>query len=288
MDRYINKSNRDQVSFLPTCLDDKIAADNVVRAIDVIVDNVEVKELGFTHCKTATTGRKPYSPNDMFKLYMYSYFNGIRSSRKIEKECHRNIEVMWLINELKPDLKTIADFRKDNKEQIKLAFSKFSMICDSLGLIGKEMVAVDGSKFRASNSRLAYHSEKKIEKKIEHLNRAADQYVALLDNCDTQESGSDISTLSKDEIEMKIKKINDRLDELENLKKKVKESGSIYTTDKDSRMMKTNNNGYDICHNVQVAVDDANHIVVALEVTSQPIDKEQLHSVTEGEGRATG
>ncbi len=106
-------------------------------------------------------------------LYAYSYFNGIRSSRKIERECYRNIEVLWLINELKPDFKTIADFRKNNKKQIKAASKKFSLICDELGLVGKEMVAVDGSKFRANNSRLAYHSEKKIQKKIEHYNRTA-------------------------------------------------------------------------------------------------------------------
>ena len=120
-----------------------------MRAIDAIVESMEILALGFKYSETASTGCKPYSPVDMFKLYTYSYFNSIRSSRKIERECSRNIEVMWMINDLAPDFKTIADFRKDNKEAIKKAFSKFSMICDSLGLIGKEIVAVDGSKFRA-------------------------------------------------------------------------------------------------------------------------------------------
>jgi transposase len=271
MDRYIEKGDRGQLSILPMCLDEMIAEDNVVRAIDAIVDNMNVKELGFTHCDTATTGRKPYSPVDMFKLYTYSYFNGIRSSRKIERECYRNIELMWLLNELKPDFKTIADFRKDNKKQIKLAFRKFSMICDELGLIGKEMVAVDGSKFRASNSRLAYHSEKKIEKKIEHFNNVAEKYIALLDNCDNQENASGTSKLTRDEIQIKIENIDKRLLELEKLKKHVHDNGSIYENDKDSRMMKTNNNGCDICHNVQVAVDDTNHLVVAVDVSSHPI-----------------
>jgi transposase len=141
---------------------DIITPDCEVRAIDAIVDKIDIQSIGFTYSETKETGRKPYSPVDMFKLYAYSYLNGIRSSRKIERECHRNIETMWLISGLKPDFKTIADFRKNNKNQIKQAFHKFSMICDELGLIGKEMVAVDGSKFRASNSRLAYHSEKKI------------------------------------------------------------------------------------------------------------------------------
>lgn len=175
----------------------------------------------FTYSETKDIARKPYNPVDMFKLYAYGYFNGIRSSRKIERECYRNIEVMWLINGLKPDFKTIADFRKNNKEQIKQAFHKFSMICDELGLIGKEMVAVDGSKFRASNSRCAYHSERKVQKKIEH-----------------------------------------------------------YETDPDSRMMQANNKGCDICHNVQIAVDDKNHMIVAVDVTSEPVDKEQLYNIS--------
>ena len=186
---------------------------------------------------------------------------------------------MWLINGLKPDFKTIADFRKDNKKPIKQAFHKFSMICDELGLIGKEMVAVDGSKFRASNSRFAYHSEKKIEKKIEHYNKVSEQYLALLDSCDAQENDRSTPKLSRAEIETKIENINKRLAELEELKQQVKETGTIYDTDPDARMMQTNNKGCDICHNVQVAVDDKNHLVVAVDVISQPVDKEQLHNM---------
>lgn len=262
------------------CLDDMISSDCEVRAIDAIVDRMDIQSMGFTYSETKETGRKPYSPIDMFKLYIYSYFNGIRSSRKIERECYRNIEVLWLINELKPDFKTIADFRKDNKKQIKLAFRKFSMICDELGLIGKEMVAVDGSKFRANNSRMAYHSENKLQKKIEHYNKTAEKYLSLLDSCDIEESNCGATKLSRTEIEAKVEGINNRLAELEILKQQVKKSGSIYTTDPDSRMMKTNNNGCDICHNVQVAVDDKNHLVVAVDVTSQPVDKEQLHNIS--------
>ena len=169
MDRYKSVENREQINLMPMCLDDMISPDSEVRAIDAIVEKMDIQSIGFTYSETKDTGRKPYSPVDMFKLYAYSYFSGIRSSRKIERECYRNIEVMWLINGLKPDFKTIADFRKDNKKPIKQAFHKFSMICDELGLIGKEMVAVDGSKFRASNSRLAYHSEKKTEKKRQEI-----------------------------------------------------------------------------------------------------------------------
>ena len=218
MDRCKSVDNRDQMNLMPMCMDDIISPDSEVRAIDAIVDKMDIPSIGFTYSVTKETGRKPYNPVDMFKLYAYSYFNGIRSSRKIERECYRNIEVMWLINGLKPDFKTTADFRKDNKKQIKLAFHKFSMICDELGLIGKEMVAMNGSEFRASNSRLAYHSEKKIERKIEHYNKTVEQYLILLDSCDEQESDSITPKLSRAEIEEKIEDINKRLAELEELK----------------------------------------------------------------------
>lgn len=239
---------------------------------------MDIGSLGFTYSETKHTGRKPYDPVDMFKLYAYSYFNGIRSSRKIERECYRNIELMWLINRLRPDFKTIADFRKNNKKAIKEAFKKFSMICSELGLIGKEIVAVDGSKFRASNSLLAYCSENKINEKIKHHTEMAEQYMKLLDTCDEEEP--DQPKYTKEELTAKIDKINQRLDQLKALKKEIAESGAIYETDKDSRMMRTNNNGTDICHNVQIAVDDKHHLVVAVDVTSEPVDKGQLHNIS--------
>ena len=276
INRYVTAGNREQISVFPMCLDEMIAPDNEVRAIDAIVDRMDILSMGFTYSKTKDTGRKPYNPVDLFKLYAYCYLNGIRSSRKIERECYRNIEVFWLMRELKPDFKTIADFRRNNKKQFKKAFTKFSMICDELGLIGKEMVAIDGSKFRASNSRLAYNSFYKVEKKIEYYRKAAEHYLSLLENCDRQESDGAKAKPSKDEIEAKVERVNRRLNELEVMKKEVQENGAIYTTDPDSRMMKTNG-GLDICHNVQIAVDDKSHLVVAVDVTSEPVDKEQLH-----------
>ncbi|PKM80199.1 MAG: DDE transposase [Firmicutes bacterium HGW-Firmicutes-13] len=181
----------------------------------------------------------------MFKLYTYSYFNGIRSSRKINKECYRNIEVMWLINRLKPDFKTIADFRKDNKKQ---------------------------------NGRKAYHTEKKLLKTKEYYIQAAEKY--LLDQYDREESSTETASLSKEEIEAKVKGIHDHLSELEVLEKQVKENGPIYKSDPDSRMMRTSNYGGDICHNVQIAVDDKAHLVVAVDVTSEPVDKQQFYNIT--------
>jgi Transposase and inactivated derivatives len=279
MKRYASVGNREQISLLPMCLDDMIAEDNVVRAIDAIVDNIDIPSLGFTHSETAFTGRKPYNPVDMFKLYIYSYFNGIRSSRKIEKECYRNIEVMWIINELKPDFKTISDFRKDNKKQIKLAFSKFSMICNELGLISKEIVAIDGSKFRANNGRTAYYTKNKLDKMHEHYAESAEKYMSLLDECDEQESDTQNTTLSRAEIEEKIKGIKSRVSELETLADHVKKEGAIYITDPDARIMKCNNDGGLICHNVQIAVEEKTHLIVAVDVTSEPTDYKQFYNM---------
>ena len=274
MERYKKGGDRNQLSLLPMSLDDMIPECAEVRALEVIIDKMDIRSLGFTNCVTKSTGRMPYDPVDMFKLYAYSYFNGIRSSRKIERECARNIELMWLIGGLKPDFKTIADFRKDNKNQIKAAFLKFTMICSGLGLTGKEIIAVDGSKFRASNSRLRYHTEKKVDKKIEYHSQCAEQYIALLDACDNEEH--DNPKYTKAELIDKIDRINNRIEQTE---EDIKEKGTIYETDSGARMMHTNNYGADICHNVQIAVDDKNHMVVAVDVTSQTVDKEQLYNI---------
>ena len=277
MERYKKGCSRNQIPLIPMCLEDLISEDAEVRALDIIIEKMDISALGFTHSKAKQTGRKAYDPGDMFKLYAYSYFNGIRSSRKIERECNRNIEIMRLIGGLKPDFKTIADFRKDNKEAIKAAFRRFSMICCELGLVSKELVAVDGSKFRASNSRFKYNSHKKIEEKIKHHTESAEKYMELLDIYDKEETKQ--PELTKEEILEKIEYINGRMHELSELKTEVLENGTIYETDSDSRMMKMNNNGCDICHNVQIAVDDNNHLVIAVDVTSQQVDKEQLYNM---------
>lgn len=277
MSRYKASESRNQL-MLPFSLDDLIPENAEVRALDAIIDRLNIHSLDFTHSETKSTGRKPYDPADMFRLYAYSYYNGIRSSRKIERECNRNIELMWLIGGLRPDFKTIADFRRNNKAAIGDAFKRFGLICAELGLIGKEIVAVDGSKFRASNSRMAYHSQAKIEKKLEHHAKVAEQYMTLLDCVDSAETTS--VSWTRDELLAKIDRVNERIVELNMLHEEVKQSGTRYDTDADARMMKTNNHGADICHNVQIAVDDKNHLVVAVDVTSQPVDKEQLYNIS--------
>ena len=280
MSRYKTGENREQLNLLPLCLDDMIAEDNPVRAIDVIVENMKIRELGFVYSETKETGRKPYNPEDMFKLYAYSYYNGIRSSRKIERECHRNIEVMWLINELKPDHKTIANFRKDNKKAIKAAFKKFTMICAELNLISKEIVAVDGSKFRACNGRMRYHSKGKIAEKLAHYAEAAEKYMNLLEQSDSEENENPPSQYTRDELKKKLETIQKRVSELEKIQEKVDAEGTIYLTDPDARLMRTHNGGGDISHNVQIAVEEKNHFIVAVDTVSDAVDYGQLHNIS--------
>ncbi|MFZ7120989.1 MAG: transposase [Eubacteriaceae bacterium] len=264
MSRYIHKEfDRKQVTFIPESYDDKIADDSPVRVIDVLIDSLDMQKLGFTYSTPKQIGRRPYNPKDMCKLYTYGYFEGIRSSRKLEKECHRNVEVMWLLNNLKPDFKTIADFRKNNKQNLMNVFKQFSSICNDLGLYGKEMIAVDGSKFRANNARRKNYTNRKVEKQIAHFQESANKYMELLDICDCSESEETVK-LSKEEIQEKIKQAKQRIEELTELKTRIEVDGEVSITDPDARHMGVSNNGTDISHNVQIAVDSEHHLVVNL------------------------
>lgn len=271
MKRYKEGSDRNQITF-PTCLDEYISQDNSVRILEVIVESMNISSLGFKYETTAITGRKPYDPEDMFKLYVYSYFNGIRSSRKIERECGRNIEVMWLINNLRPDQKTISEFRRNNKKAIQAAFREFSRLCCKVGLVGKEIVAIDGSKFKASNSKDNYYTSKKLQEMIEYYTNAAQKYLDLLDSNDASED--DVVKLND-----KLEYAKTRLSELKDIEKQVDDEGSVCTVDTDAKNMLVKNGGHDISYNVQISVDSVNHIVVAADVTNEGTDYKQLHNM---------
>ena len=278
--RYIQgKIDRQQLNLLPMAFDDLINEDNTVRVIEAFVEILDIKALGFKYSETKATGRMPYNPKDMLKLYVYGYFNGIRTSRKLEKECGRNIELMWLLNRLTPDFKTIADFRKDNKTALIGIFKEFSLFCDELELIGKEIVAIDGSKFRACNSRRRNFTKGKIEKMLEHYEQSAKKYIDLLEKID--ESDVENSELDKNKLQEKLLKVKNRLEELNQLQKEVEEKGEVSITDPDSRHMSVSNNGTDIAHNVQTAVDSKYHLVVAIDVISNAADNGQLYPMAE-------
>lgn len=259
-------------------LDEMISEDNPVRVFDAFVGSLNLEELGFKYAHTKATGRKPYNPADMLKLYIYGYFNGIRTSRKLETECRRNIELMWLIQELKPDYRTIADFRKDNISLLKNIFKHFSLLCNDLGLLGKEIVAIDGSKFRANNARKKNLTKGRIEKMLVYFEQAAERYLELLENNDDNDANSTVN-YSNEEIQQKLAKATQRIHDLTTLKQQIEETGEISLTDKNARLMSANNMGYDVAYNMQTAVDAKNHIIVAVDTINNPADQGQLYGM---------
>jgi transposase len=280
MERHKKGIERGAINISPMNIEEMVSEANAVRAIEAIVERFDVKELGFKYSETKETGRKPYSPRDMLKLYIYGYYNGIRSSRKLEQECGRNIELIWLLGWLKPDFKTIADFRKDNKEAIQQVFTKFSLICDELGLIGKEIVAIDGSKFRASNNSNAYWTKKKVTDKRAEYAKSAGRYTKLLEHCDREEGSRQTKGYTRADIEARLDYIQSKMNELEAVAPMVEEQGDVSLTDPDARKMKQLNGANEVSHNVQIAVDEKNHIVVAVDVTSEAVEYEQFYPMS--------
>ena len=281
MSGYIEgKINTKQYSLIPMCYDEMISEDNPVRVLEAFVDSLDMKELNFKNSdrKTNLAGRPSYNPKDLLKLYLYGYFNGIRSSRKLARECERNIEVFWLINELKPDFRTISDFRKDNINNMKSVFKEFSILCDSLNLVGKEIVAIDGSKFRANNGRRKNYTKGKLDKQIKYYEENIQKYMDILDKEDGEERDNKIN-ITKEEIQNKIAEAKQRIKELGSVKEEVEKNGEISITDPDARHMKTSNNGTDISHNVQISVDNKTDLVIALDVTNNPADQGQLSNM---------
>jgi transposase len=279
--RYEEGKDRSQVQIVN--LEDLIDENNPVRVIDAFVDSLNMAKLGFKYAETKETGRKPMNPADMCKLYIYGYYNGIRSSRKLERECEKNIEVMWLINNIKPHNKTISEFRRNNKKVLENVFKEFSMLCDALNLIGKEMVAIDGSKFRASNSRKRNYTKNKVKKMIKHFEESANKYLELLEKND-----KDDRDFNEENLTEKLKAAQKRIEELKGMYEDIENNGEISITDKDARHMGVSNNGTDIAHNVQIAVDSENHLVVAVDVVSNPDDSAQLFNMAKQAAKELG
>jgi transposase len=264
---YIKGTDRHQQTLLPRSLDEYISTDNPVRAIDALVDSLDLPQLGFARCAPNRTGRPMYDPKDMLKLYVYGYMNSIRSSRGLEREASRNLEVMWLIGGLKPDFKTIADFRKDNAGALKGVFSSFVRTCLEMGLYGREAVAIDGSKFEAVNSNTRNYTEKSLKDALARVQAGIDDWLDGMDGADVAEEGRD------DRLEALL---GHRAD-LEALRERMEEEGlaQISLTDPDSKRMRDRGRS-DVCYNVQCAVDDRHHLMVGFAVTDSCVDKNLL------------
>lgn len=248
MKRYVEgEFNADQMCFLP--YDYHIDEDSIARVIEALVNSLDMEKLGFKYAITKETGRKSFDPSDLLKLYLYSYYEGLRSSRKLQKETKRNIEVKWLLNGLQPCFKTIANFRKENLEALMKMFHLFSKLLNDLGLYGKELVAVDGSKFRANNSKKKNYTTGKVKKHIEHYELSAQKYIDLLEENDILES-TEQTSFDKEDLQQKIKEIHQKIENLEAIKEQIEVEGQLSMTDQDSRLMSSNNHGSEMAHNV--------------------------------------
>lgn len=275
---YVEGESREQRVLFPEALDEYITEDNVVRFIDAFVDGLEMEELGFNRTAAKETGRPPYDPRDLLKLYIYGYVNRIRTGRTLERECHRNVELMWLMRKLRPDFKTITDFRKDNRQAFRGVFRQFVMVCKGLGLLGGEWVAVDGSKFKAVNSGERNFTRKKLERRLKELDHKVERYLDEMDRSDREESDP---PRDKEELKQKIEKLKERKGRYEELLRELNATGQrqVSLTDPDSRAMALTPRG-EVSYNVQTAVDSKYHLIVAQEVTNEGLDNHQLFSMT--------
>ena len=273
---YIKGVDRNQITMFPESVDDYVSEDNPVRVIEAFVASLDIIELDFKYAQTANVGRPPYNPRDLLKLYLYGYLNRIRSSRKLESEASRNLEVIWLLSALKPDFKTIADFRKDNKVAIKKVFKQFSLLCKQWDLFGQSVVAVDGSKFRANNSKKNNFNEKKLKRHIKYIDEKINQYMSELEQGDQNEEN--IHKPTAEEINQHIKELQERKENYEEKLQNIEQSdiNEISTIDPDSRQMSVNNNGIEIAYNVQTVVDEKHSIIIDYDVINNPTDHGQL------------
>jgi transposase len=284
---FIEGEDRRERQLLPDCLDDYVAEDNLVRVVDVFVDELDLLTLGFAG--PAATGRPGYSPVTMLKLYLYGYLNQVQSSRRLEREAGRNVECMWLTGKLAPDFKTIADFRRDNGEAIRAVCRQFVLLCREIGLIAGGTVAVDGSRFKAVNTRDKNYTPGAIRRRMEQVDASIARYLGMLDTADRQE----------DQVaEMRVSRLRDRLEalrrrmrELQVMERAVADAPEhqVSLTDPDARAMATNGKGTGMVgYNVQAVVDAKHHLIIAHEVTNVGHDRTQLANMARQAREVTG
>jgi transposase len=283
---FIKGASREQVTLMPDCLDDYVSAENVVRVIDAFVWSLDVAALGFK-AQAAQEGRPGYDPRDMLKLYIYGYQNKIRSSRRLQKEAGRNVELMWLLGKIVPDFRCISDFRKDNADAIKKVFREFVSLCDKAGLLSHEAVVIDGSKFRAVNSDNNCFVKVNVEKLIAQADERIVQYMAELDAADSADRRAE--ELTAEDIRGVLEYLSKRKAQLETALTNLNDSdlNHVCTTDPECRLMKTRD-GCKPAFNVQTAVEPNNHIITHFDVTSECTDWNLLADGIAGAKEAVG
>src|SRR6202051_1416811 len=278
MKRFVEGTDRGQGTLFPECLADWIDENNAVQVVDVFVDELDLAALGFGGVAPEETGRPSYHPSVLLKLYIYGYLNRVQSSRRLEREAGRNVEVMWLTGRLVPDHKTIADFRKDNGRAIRQVCARFIMLCRSLGLFTNASVAIDGSKFKAVNNRDKNFTRAKMERRLAQIEESVARYLRQLDSADRQEPSEALAAKTA-HLKEKIAKLKEEVQRLHGLKARMLAvpDQQISLTDPDSRSMATSGRGSGVVgYNVQVAVDTEHHLILTHEVTNSGSDRAQL------------
>lgn len=277
---HIEGSDRDQMTLFPEALDDYVGPENPVRFVDAFVESLDVEQLGFTHAIPQQLGRPPYNPADLLRLYIYGYLNRVRSSRQLEREANRNVELMWLLRRLAPDFKTIADFRKDNADAIRTVCREFISYCRQLHLFGGQLIAIDGSKFKAVNARHRNFSARKLNSQTQEIETKIQEYLDELDKNDEQEAHLPKPTAK--ELKKKIEILRQRKRNLHTLAKQLDHSHhtQVSLTDPDSRSMPAGKgHGTDVAYNVQVTVDSKHKLILDHEVTNDPTDRAHLSTM---------
>jgi transposase len=289
MKRFVEGEDRLQGALLPHCLDDYVTENNPVRVIEAFIDELDLATLGFDGVVPETTGRPAYHPATLLKIYLYGYLNRVQSSRRLERETQRNIELMWLTGRLAPDFKTIADFRKNNGAAIRAVCSQFVVLCRALGLFTRAVVAIDGSKFKAVNNRDKNYTVAKVIGRMEQVDASIARYLRALDRADREES--DVAEAKSVRLKEKIAGLRRQMRALKVMEQRVQDAPDqqVSLTDPDARSMATSGKGTaTVGYNVQIAVDAEHDLIVAHEVTNQGYDRHQLAPMAFKARQATG
>ncbi len=280
---YRQGTDRNQIQLLPPSIEDYVHPQAPVRVIDAFVDDLDLAKLEFTKATPAPTGRPAYDPRDLLKLYLYGYLHRVRSSRRLEAEATRNLEVMWLLRQQRPDFKTIADFRKDNVKSFKGVLREFNLLCRKLNLFGAELLAIDGTKFKAQNSNERNISATKLAELIQRIDAHIEKYVVELDQADAQSESTQPATRPDAGLEQKLKELRQKRSECQSMIEAMEAANQkeISHTDADARKMKNaREGGYFIGYNLQAAVDVKHDLIVAVEVEQKANDRSSLCDIS--------
>ena len=273
--------DKNQETLLPASLDDYVPENHICRVISAFTKQLDISMLGYKYAKVKDTGCPPFDPRMMLNLYIYGYLHRVRSSRRLEAETRRNVEVMWLMDGLTPDDKTISNFRKDNAEALRKTFGVFVRMLRELGLYGGEIGATDSTKIRANNSRKNNHNKTTVERELNRIDKKISEYLNALDRADNEEKIE--NTPTAEEIKTALEKLEQRKVKFEELLSRVKSEGEVSTVDPDSRLMGSGGDArpLDVCYNVQTITDEKHNLIVDFDVTNTPSDRGALQNMSE-------